>query len=194
MYAAENYKGYTVKTSPDGDPINPRVDYDNLGVIYTNAPRSFNPDGKDIDDLFEEAGIDPLDIDNVIPWSKLGKKFIYLKIWIYDHSGIALATGDSNPFSCPFDSGLGGVIAVSKEKVRKEYSCKGRSISPRVKQIVESVLVGEIEELSHYLNGEIYCVTVENPKGEEEYSCCGFLSEEEAISDGKDYVDSVIKE
>lgn len=172
----------TIKTFYDNGDFNPRVDCDNLGVIYSNT-RNFNPDRKGLEDLIEAAGAEPL--TDVVPWATIAKKFIYLKVWMYDHSGIALRCGESNPFTCPFDSGLAGVIAVSKAAVRKEYSCKGGRISPKVRERVEKVLAAEIEELEHYENGEVYCYEISDENGEVIESCGGYLDEDDAIKDAK---------
>ena len=179
-----DYKGFTIKTYIDEDNFNPRKEYDNLGVIYSNG-RTFNPDGKGIEELIEAAGADA-DVD-VVPWAAISKKFIYLKIWIYDHSAIALKTGETNPFSCPWDSGLAGVIAVTKEQVRKEWNCK--RLSKKVIESVQKTLENEVEELEHYFNGEIYRFKVIDKNGEVWDECGNFLEEDAAIEDAKSCID-----
>ncbi len=45
------------------------------------------------------------------------KKFIALKVYMLDHSGLRFSTSG---FSCPWDSGQIGYIYTTKEKVKKE--------------------------------------------------------------------------
>ena len=49
------------------------------------------------------------------------KEYIALPVYLYDHGGITIST---SPFSCPWDSGFFGIIAVPLDKVRREYRWK----------------------------------------------------------------------
>lgn len=184
------HKGKTIKTYYDEDNFNPRKEYDNLGVIYSNG-RTFNPDGKSIEELIEAAGVDADEV-TVVPWDAIAKKFIYLKVWIYEHSLVALRTGDSNPFSCPWDSGLAGVIAITKEQARKEYRVK--RLTKKVIESIQSAMEGEIEELEHYMNGEKYRYEILDENGDEWDACGNFLEEEAAIDEAKGCIDYAVKQ
>lgn len=77
--------------------------------------------------------------------------YISLPIYMFDHSGQTIST---TPFSCPWDSGKIGFIAVSKEKVRKEYNWK--VITKKRKEKIKKYLEGEVETYDTYLQGEVY--------------------------------------
>ena len=176
------HKGHTIKIYYDESPESPR-EWDNLGTIYSNS-RRYDFDGHKIEELIENVGGDIY--DSVIPWKLIGKKYIYLKVWMYDHSGITVRAGENNPFGCPWDSGLYGVIACDIERAKKEYgykrNCKG------LRERVKKVLNGEIEDLDKYCTGEIY--GFRTFKGEEEIdSCWGYYDMEDAIAEAKDVVD-----
>ena len=176
------HKGYRIEIHYDTDSDSPR-NWDNLGTIYSNH-RRYDFDGHDIKELIEEVGGNIY--DSVIPWKLIGKKYIYLKVWMYDHSGVTVRTGETNPFGCPWDSGLYGVIVCDIEKAKKVYgykrNCKG------LRDKVTKCLDGEIKTLDAYCCGEVY--GFRTFKGDEEIdSCWGFYDIDEAIAEAKGVVD-----
>jgi hypothetical protein len=105
---------------------------------------------------------------------------IALPVYIYDHSGITINT---TGFSCPWDSGMVGVIYVSRDAVRREWN--KRAISPKLLDQVRKSLRGEIAVLDQYLTGQVYGFRVYDPEGEEVDSCWGFYGEpEECLAEG----------
>ena len=185
-----DYKGHKIGLFYDQDPESPR-EWDNLGTIYSNSKR-YSPDGKGIEELMEMAGQSRY--DEAIDFKAIRKKFYCLKIWIYDHSGQTVRTGETNPWGnmgyMSWDSGLFGAIAVSKEKAKKEYgykrACKG------LEKKVLSCLEAEVKTFDCFVTGEIYSYVVENEQGEEIDSCCGWYDREEAINEAKGMVDYVV--
>ena len=178
-----SYNGKTINIYRDVDAESPR-EWDNLGTIYSNH-QHYSPDGKSIDELIESVTDD---YQNVIPFDKLSEKYIWKKVWAYIHSGITVKAADSNPFSCPWDSGLFAIIAVDKEKVRKEYSAK--RITKALREKVENVLAGEIQDLNDFYEGNIVMFTIENETGDVADSCGGFYDIDEAIEEAKSWVDA----
>ena len=182
------YKGYRIEINYDENPESPR-EWDNLGTIYSNHSR-YDFDGHKIEELIQD--VDGNIYDCVIPWNLIGKKYFYLKVWMYDHSGVTICTGERNPYGM-WDSGLYGVIVCDIEKAKKEYSykrnCKG------LREKVYKYLEGEIKDLNTYLTGEVYCYrTYKGNDTEEEIdSCYGYYDMEQLIEDAKDIVDYEIK-
>lgn len=153
IITSENYKGYNIEAVPDDNPLNPREDQDNVGII-AYAHRQY--------DLGEEMVKDP------IAWlcEKLGKEdpgergndkleeleeefkeeFFALPLYLYDHSGISIST---TPFSCPWDSGQIGWIYTTDKQLKKMGTPKDR---------VYNILEAEVKELDDYVRGEIYSV------------------------------------
>ena len=105
---------------------------------------------------------------------------VVLPLYLYDHSGITIST---SPFSCPWDSGQVGFIAISKEKARNEYGWK--AITKKRKELLTSYLEGEVETYDQYLRGDIFGFEILNSEGEVEDSCWGFYGEESAIEEAK---------
>jgi hypothetical protein len=162
-----------IKIYYDEDPLNPREDFDNLGVIYSNHQR-YNPDGHSIEELGDSW-------DEIM--SNLKENYVWAKVYAYIHSGIALSLSS---FNDPWDSGLFGIIAAKKEDVRKEYGKK--RISKQVRDKVIGVFKGEVEELSAYYNGEVYGYVIEKD-GEEMESCWGYFDLDYAEDSAKEAAD-----
>lgn len=149
----------------DEDAKSPRED-DNLGTIYSNH-RDYNPDKHLITEL------NPLLINK----RKLDRDYIWLKIWAYIHGGVSITAGERTyPYNDTFDSGLFGIIAVKRDKVRKEYDVK--RINPSLKKKVLDVLAAEVDTLNMYYNDDVYGFKMFNPQGEEIDSCWGFYADD----------------
>lgn len=97
---------------------------------------------------------------------------IYTRVYLYDHSGIAL---QSKPFSCRWDSGLVGFNYVSKARIRTEYSIK--RISSKLNQTVVNVLNSELEAYNHYVQNNCYEFRITAEDGTFIDSCGGFLGD-----------------
>jgi hypothetical protein len=170
IYEQIEYKGHHINIYDDSDPQNPR-EWDNLGTIYT-AHRRMQPE-KDFDDNF--------DINEVFT-GKAGdfrksflQKYIALPIWMYNHGGVTIST---TPFSCPWDSGFFGIIAIDVEKARQEYGWK--KINKQRRKKIETYLQGEIETLDSYYTGEVYGYTITPIDNEDNTldSCWGFYGDD----------------
>lgn len=172
----EAYRGYKISICQDMHAENPR-EWSNLGTFYT-AHKRYCPE-KEFDDYF--------DINEVFD-GKIGvfkksflKEYIALPIYLYDHSGCSVSTC---PFSCPWDSGFFGIVAVSVEDVCYEFEWE-RITAKRRKQI-EAYLRGEVETYDQWLQGDVYGYTIETDKDEEGWedlpeiddSCWGFYGDD----------------
>lgn len=117
------YRGYNINIYYDSNADNPRS-WSNLGTIYT-AHRRYRPE-KEFDKHFE---IDAVFEDKIGDFRDLFLQHtIALPLYLYDHSGITVST---TPFSCPWDSGFFGIIAVDVEKVKTKYYKKTQNTDRR---------------------------------------------------------------
>jgi hypothetical protein len=155
---------FTLEIVSDNDPVSPR-EWDNLGTIYYSSSRYTLGDKCVSKDEIEAMMAD--------------KDMIYLPVYAYIHSGIVMNT---TGFSCPWDSGMSGIIAVSKDKVREFFKVK--RITKAILDKVNSRFKGEVETYSQYLGGEVYCYLIKDDSGDIVDSCGGFYSEEDAQSEG----------
>ncbi len=181
----EEYKGYTIKIHYDEDCGSPRED-DNLGTMACFHRRydlgdkhefSGNPEG--FREWFDERTKEDGDI-------------IWLPIYMYDHSGIGLSTGNTQyPYNCPWDSGQLGVIYVEHDKLHKEFPSPTGNPGEHgwTEEEVVKQLEQEVETYHQYVSGECYGFSVE--LGDELIdSCWGFIGEHEyCIKEAKGIVD-----
>ena len=169
----ENEK-YKLEIFDDLNPCSPR-EFDNLGTMVC-FHRRYN--------LGDETELKSSDFSS---WEEL-ESYLYkeedaliaIPVFMYDHSGLWINT---TGFSCPWDSGQVGYIYVSKEKVRREYSCK--RISKKLKEMIREMLCSEVDLYNDYLSGNVYGFTLTDKENAEEIdSSCGFY--------GTDYIENGI--
>lgn len=187
LYKKIEYNDHHINIYYDEDPLDPRRDIDNLGTLYT-AHRRYCPE-KEFDKHFTiEEVFDDRRCSNFK--KSFLKRYIVVPVYLYDHSGLAVST---TPFSCSWDSGLFGILAVSLDKVRKEYGWK--QITAKRRSKIESYLQGELNILDQYYQGEVYGfeITPADDNSEVLESCWGFFGEdslEQLIDECKSIIDS----
>lgn len=178
-----NYNGHKINVYYDEFAESPRA-WDNLSMIYSNS-RRYNPDNLDIYDLMREIGISEFPgFDAIL--ERMEHDYIAYRVCVVDHSYVALSL--SSPVPNPymgFDSGTLGIIAVSKDAVRREYKVK--RITKKIREKVESIFEGELNTLEKYINGEVYGYMIDDGDMD---SCWGFYSMEHAIEEAKSIIDS----
>ena len=169
----ENEK-YKLEIFDDLNPCSPR-EFDNLGTMVC-FHRRYN--------LGDETELKSSDFSS---WEEL-ESYLYktedaltaIPVFMYDHSGLWINT---TGFSCPWDSAQVGYIYISKEKVRREYSCK--RISKKLKKIISEMLCSEVDLYNDYLSGNVYGFTLTDKENAEEIdSSYGFY--------GTDYIENGI--
>ncbi len=167
LYNQIEYNGYQINIFYDDNADSPRETYDNLGTLYT-AHRYYRPE-KELEDHFDIDNVFEGDTDNFR--ESFLKEYIALPVYLYEHGGITVST---SPFSCPWDSGLFGIIAVSLDTVREEYGWKYITANRRKK--IESYLQNEIKTLDDYYTGEVfgYRITTKDNKDNELESGWGY--------------------
>ena len=110
LITSEEYKGHTIEVYYD--EYADYNDCEHFGTFFTNVPRELDPDRHKIDEILDEH--DRIRSD----------EYIYVLVYAYIHSAISLSCGRDYPYNDPWDSGVGGVMAVSKERAKKEFGSK----------------------------------------------------------------------
>ena len=169
----ENEK-YKLEIFDDLNPCSPR-EFDNLGTMVC-FHRRYNLG--DETELKSSAFSSWEELESYL--YKEEDALIAIPVFMYDHSGLWINT---TGFSCPWDSGQVGYIYISKEKVRREYSCK--RISKKLKEMIREMLCSEVDLYNDYLCGNVYGFTLTDKENAEEIdSSCGFY--------GTDYIENGI--
>lgn len=153
-------QGLTAKLYQDDHAESPR-EFENLGTMYCEHNNY---------DLGDKGADDPRELD--------ASQLIMLPLFLYDHSGLSMATG---AFSCPWDSGQVGMIYVTKAKVRREYNVQ--RISANILDQVLNNLKSEVETYNQYLTGDVYGFNIDNKAGDCIDSCYGFFGYEYALEE-----------
>lgn len=176
------HEGYTVRIMQDEDCESPR-EWDNLGVIL-HGSRDYNLGThiREWEDEYELAYDEPP--SSWQDWAKFvmehrGATHV-LPVYAYIHGGITISAGEGmssgNPFHCPWDSGLIGIIFDTAES---------RETCGTPPERIVDCLKGEIETYDQYLRGDVYGYIVGDEDDDHIESCWGFYGEDEAASEGR---------
>lgn len=188
LYKQTEYRGHHINIYYDESPESPR-EWSNLGTFYT-AHRHYRPE-KEFDEHF--------DINEVCVDGRPGhfrkaflRDYIALNIYLYDHSGQTIS---SSPFSCRWDSGWFGIVAVSVEAVKKEFGWD--KITSYRRRKIKSYLQNEIDTYNEYLHGEVYGFQITSVSDDSEVleSCWGYFGDDgldQLKDECRDMIDNII--
>lgn len=178
------YKGHIITISQDETPDNPRG-WDNIGIILAWHKRYDlgDSDSKDLD-YRDYDGWDEMETAIKRRYNPL----ILLPLVLYDHGGISISIGTSNPFdSMGWDSGRVGYIMATRERC-KVMGTKYKGPANMAK--LRSYLEGEIKTYNSYLSGDVYGYSVDGPHCDD--SCWGFYGDD-AEKEAKSMIDYAVK-
>lgn len=168
----ETYKGYSISVMFDENPESPR-EWENIGIIHC-AHRRYS---------LGDVQHNTLEAINAAENKCLKNGDIVLPLYLYDHSGITISL---SPFSCPWDSGRVGFIAIPRKKMLKEFSAK--IFSKKLKEKALEIAKEEIEVYDQFLRGEVYGYVVRKDSEELE-SCWGHYGLDYCKEEAKKVVD-----
>ena len=197
-----DYKGYHIEVLREEDPFSPRR-WEHLGQmvyahnLYVLGDAKLQRDQGSLENAFafyialNEMGIPDkyftdYRMDSLTEkgydavWKWIEKNVVYLKLYLYDHTGITIRTV---PFPSVWDSGMVGYIYATKERIKEVFKVK--RVSSKLLKEVDKMLEKEVREFDSYLRGEVYCIDVKKD-GELFDSVCG-------IYDDLDDKDAIIK-
>lgn len=160
-----DYRGHTIALYQDDDPLHPREDYDNLGIMVCGHRRYHLGDVQATEAEIEKAK----------------RAAFYLPLYLLDHSGITMRT---TSFNDPWDSGQVGVIYTTRKKAIEWFGKRYTDMQ------VYDALRSEVEIYDQYLRGDIYGYNVDGDGD----SFWGFYGRERAIEAGKEHVDWMIEQ
>lgn len=156
---------YTIEINQDLDGYSPRND-DNLTTLLLSHPRYNLP--------WETSGRPASSLDELYQVAQDLQPVLILKVYMLDHSGLALAAGDSDPFSHLYygmDSGMVGLVVVTRQAV-KDLMGWTRVSKQRLEKL-ERYAKAEVATYSQYINGEVYWYVIEDDETGEVMDSCG---------------------
>lgn len=153
----EPSKELRVEKDFDLYPESPREYLDTKTKFYTFCRSSCSPDRHGFSSAAEWADSNGFDLGSC-PDDLVGsirkKGYIVLPVWKYEHSGVCFKAEESNPFNDPWDSGLAGVIYISREDARQTLGVK--KLSAGAVEKMEEIMRSEVDMWSAYADGEVY--------------------------------------
>ena len=178
---------YKFEVFQDDDPLNPCKDLDQPMKLIVEWGWRTEHYGNDFRTIREELeALMPNDVDTE-EMSEM-QMFNYLSakcqdtvrifpVFVYEHSGITMSMGTSNPYpDAKFDSGLGGFVYLTKEEADK-----GGWFFDQAEELCRDY----VKQYDQYLNNQVYGYGNE----ENEESCWGFFSDKYGEELWKELVD-----
>lgn len=188
-YKVVEYKGYNINIYTDYNSQSPR-EWSNLGRMYT-MHRRYQPEKSFADNFVWGEVFD--EHRDFLP--SFEKNYIALKFYLYDHGGQTVST---SPFSCRWDSGLYGIIAVDIESVKREYNWT--NITQERREKIEQILRSEVHTYNQFLTDDVYGYNISECDNEGNMlndSCWGYFGEESIdymIEDAKSNIDIYLQD
>lgn len=161
--------GHVLQMSYDRSAESPR-EWDNLGTMAIFHNRyNFGDDAEKVS--FSSADFPGWKEMEEFITIKL-KAVICLPIYMYDHGSITINTVG---FSCPWDSGQVGFIYVTEAQMKDNY---GEHYTPEDIERARKVLVGEVETMDQYIQGQVFSFRIVKDGAQVGESCCGFYGDD----------------
>jgi hypothetical protein len=102
--------------------------------------------------------------DNYNSWEELEKDIVDTEnpliiqpLYLYDHSGISISTGQGYPYNCPWDAGQIGFVYITKEGL--DYI--GLEVTGIEK--LQKIIDDEVQTYDDYIRGDCYWYSVYEP-------------------------------
>lgn len=161
IYDEKEHRGYSIKVYYDPDPTSPN-DWDTLGTMYNQGRYKF--DGHKLEEVLEPDENGDLFIN---------PDYLYVRVYIYDHSGISIWSA-REPQHLGWDTSWLGVYAVSKADAEKEY---GDLSDPVNVEYAMKCLEAEVKEWDMFCRGEVYGYEIYDEDDAFVDSCWGFYGD-----------------
>jgi len=167
----------TLRIVQDTYPSNPRTDFDQLCLMACAHGRYNLGDDKAKTTLADKLGVYAPNytlVELVGMAHAKGLVFASKPLYLYDHSGITIAT---TPFSCPWDSGQVGEILIFTADIKAEFGIKRLTAKKRAEllEVAEKRINDEVTEYDAYLTGDVFTLQFLDEDGDIEDSISGFI-------------------
>ncbi len=163
------------------DMVN-RLENDTYTSLYDRAIDHDHDDPFELPDRLIGARVDKL-VGYV-----LSREYVILPLYLYDHSGITMSTGQ---FACQWDSGQVGWIVCDRKTIDADF---GGNM-----ELAGEALEAEVKTFDQYLTGDVYGFVVEERDEEDDEwevtdSCHGFYGSDVHTNGMADHLDAELVE
>lgn len=189
---------YRIRIFPDDDPTSPR-EWDTLTTMFCFHPRYTLGDAEYPDDEYRQAeqAYDYLvrqrgNLRAFVRWLRLvlGATIVQ-PLYLYDHGGLSLRTGQFMSDPIGWDMSMAGLVYDTASK-REATGCTSGD--------VKSVLEAEVNTYAQFLIGDIYGYVIEHlttcnhnhQHATEVESCWGFYGQDQALAEAEDVLASIM--
>lgn len=119
-------------------------------------------------------------------------EILCLDVYAYNHTNLSVST---TPFSCQhayWDSGLSGIVYITREKLLERYGKK--RVTKQVKEKGLLALKSTVELFDHYLNGNVWYYSITDEQEDVLDSCGGYIGESElCLAEALESAEEIIK-
>lgn len=107
-----------------------------------------------------------------------------LPLYLYDHSGISISAGHTNPFDNPTvrtDESMIGFVYTTHARIDELCGTDGPAApSYHSAEWIQQQVLAEVKEYDSYLRGEVYGYVID-PGGPDEDACWGFVGDDDYV-------------
>jgi len=167
------HSGFEIRVEQDTDLESPRREWDNAGTMvcfHRKYDLGDKGHGFSSPEAFREFVEEQPDL-------------LVLPLYLLDHSGIAISTGD---FGDPWDSGQVGWIYMSPERIQSEFN------GDRDK--AEACLKGEVTTYNQYLTGDVWWYQILDKDGDQVDSCGGMYGYDYCVTEAKQAAEASVSQ
>jgi hypothetical protein len=189
-----------VRIVQDEDPMNPRIEYENV-ARFALAHKRYNlgDTAKTLGWTFRSEEYDGWDEVE----TRIQQKFnplVIEPVSLHDHGGISLSLGVSKGW----DSGQVGFAYVTREDMERNWSKETVAAMTDEERLerARKCIEGELECYSSYLEGDVWgfvvekrdeCLSCKHEEWQELESCWGFYGTKDAEDAGRDAAESITR-
>ena len=153
------YEDMTIRIEWETDIESPRNECDNMGRLVFLENRYVTGDDTASQDEIKRIMKDP--------------EVVWLPVYVYAHSGVTVST---SPFSCYWDSWLGGIVYAYRNEAAKwgGFTVKGEELDT----IIRKNLQTEVDTYDQFVTGDVYYFQIikeDENEDEEILDDCGGL-------------------
>ena len=132
-----------LKIFHDDLSYSPRKDFDQVSTIITD---------KNSDYVFSDVQISSE--EELKEWKEQNDVVLTFPLNSYEHSGMSLSISNGYPYNDQWDAGQIGEVVVTRKSMKEMWGIS--YLTKKNTQMLTNAVKTEIEQLTQWLNGEVY--------------------------------------